>query len=397
MLLSLALVFLCGMTLGGIFQKLKLPSLLGMLLTGILLGPYALHLLDATLLGVSVDLRQIALIIILTRAGLNLDVKDLRGVGRPAILMCFVPACFEIVGMLIFAPVLLGITHLEAAIMGTVTAAVSPAVVVPKMLGLMESGYGKSKRIPQMIMAGASVDDAFVIVLFTAFTGFAKGGSITPVRFLTIPTSIAFGLIGGMITGLLLALVFSKVHIRDSGKVVIILSASFLLVTVEHNLTGNVGFSGLLAVMAMGAALQQKKYEVSKRLSEKFSKLWVGAEVLLFVLVGATVNISYALKAGLTAVVLIFCVLLFRMVGVFVCLIKTRLNKKERVFSALAYMPKATVQAAIGGLPLAMGLACGDIVLTVAVLSILIAAPLGAALIDVTYKKLLNKEDTMDA
>lgn len=397
MLLSLALVFLCGMTLGGIFQKLKLPSLLGMLLTGILLGPYALHLLDATLLGVSVDLRQIALIIILTRAGLNLDVKDLRGVGRPAILMCFVPACFEIVGMLIFAPVLLGITHLEAAIMGTVTAAVSPAVVVPKMLGLMESGYGKSKRIPQMIMAGASVDDAFVIVLFTAFTGFAKGGSITPIRFLTIPTSIAFGLIGGMITGLLLALVFSKVHIRDSGKVVIILSASFLLVTVEHNLTGNVGFSGLLAVMAMGAALQQKKYEVSKRLSEKFSKLWVGAEVLLFVLVGATVNISYALKAGLTAVVLIFCVLLFRMVGVFVCLIKTRLNKKERVFSALAYMPKATVQAAIGGLPLAMGLACGDIVLTVAVLSILIAAPLGAALIDVTYKKLLNKEDTMDA
>ena len=391
MLLSLALVFLCGMALGGIFQKLKLPSLLGMLLTGILLGPYVLNLLDPTILNISTDLRQIALIIILTRAGLNLDINDLKRVGRPAILMCFVPACFEIVGMLIFAPMFLGITRLEAAIMGTVIAAVSPAVVVPKMLKLMESGYGKSKSIPQMIMAGASVDDVFVIVLFTAFTGLAKGGKITPLSFLTIPTSIVFGLLGGIVTGLFLALLFSKLHIRDSGKVVVILSISFLLVTLEHSLTGVVGFSGLLAVMAMGATLQQRKYEVSKRLSGKFSKLWVCAEVLLFVLVGATVNISYALKAGLSAVALIFCALVFRMVGVFACLIKTSLNKKERVFSALAYMPKATVQAAIGGLPLAMGLACGDIVLTVAVLSILITAPLGATLVDATYKKLLDK------
>ena len=392
MLLSLALIFLLGMTLGAIFQRLKLPSLLGMLLTGILLGPYALNLLDPTILSLSTDLRQIALIIILARAGLNLDIKDLKRVGRPAILMCFVPACFEIVGMLIFAPMLLGITRLEAAIMGTVIAAVSPAVIVPRMLKLMESGYGRSKSIPQMIMAGASVDDVFVIVLFTAFTGLAKGGSITPIRFLTIPTSIIFGLIGGVVTGLLLALLFSKAHIRDSGKVVIILSVSFLLVTVEQNLTGIIGFSGLLAVMSMGATLQQRKYEVSKRLSGKFSKLWVSAEVLLFVLVGATVNINYALKAGGMAVILIFCVLLFRMVGVFVCLIKTSLTKKERVFSAIAYMPKATVQAAIGGLPLAMGLACGDVVLTVAVLSILITAPLGAALVDATYKKLLVRE-----
>lgn len=391
MLLSLALVFLCGMALGGIFKKLKLPSLLGMLLTGILLGPYVLNLLDPTILNISTDLRQIALIIILTRAGLNLDINDLKRVGRPAILMCFVPACFEIVGMLVFAPMFLGVTRLEAAIMGTVIAAVSPAIIVPKMLKLMESGYGKSKSIPQMIMAGASVDDVFVIVLFTAFTGLAKGGNITFMSFLTIPTSIVFGLIGGIVTGLLLALLFSKLHIRDSSKVIIILSISFLLVTVEHGLTGVIGFSGLLAVMAMGATLQQRKYEVSKRLSGKFSKLWVCAEVLLFVLVGATVNISYALKAGLTAVALIFCVLVFRMVGVFACLIKTSLNKKERVFTALTYMPKATVQAAIGGLPLAMGLACGDIVLTVAVLSILITAPLGAALVDATYKKLLDK------
>lgn len=396
MLLSLALIFLCGMTLGGIFQKLKLPSLLGMLLTGILLGPYALNLLDPAILDISTDLRQIALIIILVRAGLNLDIKDLKRVGRPAVLMCFVPACFEIMGMLILAPMFLGITLLEAAVMGTVIAAVSPAVIVPKMLKLMETGYGKSKSIPQMIMAGASVDDVFVIVLFTAFTGLAKGGNITPVRFLTIPTSILFGLIGGVVTGLLLTRLFSKIHMRDSSKVVIILSVSFLLVTVEHRLTGIIGFSGLLAVMAMGAALQQRKYEVSKRLSGKFSRLWVCAEVMLFVLVGATVNISYAYKAGPASVALIFCVLLFRMTGVFACLIKTSLNKKERMFTALSYMPKATVQAAIAGLPLAMGLACGDIVLTVAVLSILITAPLGAALIDATYKKLLDKGDTAD-
>lgn len=391
MLLSLALVFLCGMALGGIFQKLRLPSLLGMLLTGVLLGPYVLNLLDSSILSISTDLRQIALIIILVRAGLNLDIQDLKRVGRPAILMCFVPACFEIVGILILAPIFLGITLLEAAIMGTVLAAVSPAVIVPRMLKLMDGGYGTSKSIPQMIMAGASVDDVFVIVLFTAFTGLAKGGGITPVRFLTIPTSIAFGLVGGIITGRLLSLLFSKAHIRDSGKVVIILSISFLLVAVEHRLTGVIGFSGLLAIMAMGATLQQRKHEVSKRLSGKFSKLWVCAEVLLFVLVGATVNISYAWNAGLATVALIFCMLVFRMVGVFVCLVKTSLNKKERIFSALAYIPKATVQAAIGGLPLEMGLACGDIVLTVAVLAILITAPLGAALVDATYKKLLRR------
>lgn len=390
MLLSLSFVFLCGMALGALFQKLGLPSLLGMLITGILLGPYVFNLLDPAILSISTDLRQIALIIILTRAGLNLDIMDLKRVGRPAILMCFVPACFEIAGMLIFAPLFLGITRLEAAVMGTVIAAVSPAVVVPKMLMLIEEGWGTQMSIPQMIMAGASVDDVFVIVLFTAFTGLAKGGGMTLVRFLTIPSSIVFGLAGGIITGLLLALLFTRVHMRDSSKVIIILSVSFLLVTVEHSLADQViGFSGLLAVMALGAALQHKKHEASKRLASKFSKLWVGAEVLLFVLVGATVNISYALKAGLLAVILIFCALLFRMAGVLVCLIKTPLNKKERIFSAIAYMPKATVQAAIGGLPLTMGLSCGNIVLTVAVLSILITAPLGAALVDATCQKLL--------
>lgn len=392
MLLSLALVFLCGMALGGAFQRLRLPGLLGMLLAGILLGPYALRLLDPALLQISPDLRQMALIIILLRAGLNLNLQDLKRVGRPAVLLCFVPACFEIAGMLLLAPPFLGVTLLEAAIMGTAVAAVSPAVIVPKMLKLMENGYGTGKSIPQMIMAGASVDDVFVIVLFTAFTGLAKGGSITAVRFFAIPSSIALGLLGGLLAGLLLALLFSRLPIQDSGKVVVLLSVSFLLVTVERSLTGAVGFSGLLAVMAMGAGLQRRSGESARRLSEKFSQLWVGAEILLFVLVGATVNIGYALKAGLAAVALIFCVLLFRMVGVGVCLIKTTLGRNERVFCALAYLPKATVQAAIGGLPLAMGLACGEMVLTVAVLSILITAPLGAALLDASYKKLLVKD-----
>jgi solute carrier family 9B (sodium/hydrogen exchanger), member 1/2 len=392
MLLSLALLFLSGMVLGKIFETLRLPKLLGMLTTGILLGPYVLNLLDPTILNISTELRQIALVIILTRAGLNLNIKDLKKVGRPAILMCFVPACFEIIGMLILAPMLLGITILDAAIMGTVIAAVSPAVIVPKMLKLMESEYGTSKSIPQMIMAGASVDDVFVIVIFTAFTGLAQGGTITAMHFLTIPTSIILGLLGGVVTGLFLSMLFSKVHIRDTGKVITILSISFLLITLEHMMTGAIGFSGLLAVMALGATLHQKKYEISQRLSNKFSKLWVGAEVLLFVLVGSIVNIGYALNAGILSILLIFGVLLFRMIGVFICLINTKLNKKERVFTAFAYMPKATVQAAIGGLPLAMNLPSGNIVLTVAVLSIIITAPLGAILIDTTYKKFLSKD-----
>lgn len=391
MLLSLALVFLCGMALGKVFEKLKLPSLLGMLFTGIILGPYALNLLDSTILNISTELRQIALIIILTRAGLNLDVRDLKKVGRPAILMCFVPACFELTGMLLLAPFFLGISHLEAAVMGTVVAAVSPAVIVPRMLKLMEEGYGTEKSIPQIIMAGASVDDVFVIVLFTAFTGLAQGGTVSPASFITIPTSIILGLLGGVLTGLLMSAFFTRVHIRDSSKVIMILSVSFLLVALEHHMSGIIGFSGLLAVMALGATVQQRKYEVSKRLSGKFSKLWVGAEVWLFVLVGATVNIRYALNAGLMAIALIFCVLAFRILGVFLCLVKTPLHKNERIFTAIAYIPKATVQAAIGGIPLSMGLACGNIVLTVAVLSILITAPLGAALVDITYKKFLSK------
>lgn len=393
MLTSLALIFLFGLIFGALFQKLRLPPLLGMLIVGIVLGPYALNWLDDSLLSISADLRQIALIIILTRAGLNLNISDLKKVGRPAILMCFLPACFEILGMLVLAPPLLHISYLDAAIMGAVVGAVSPAVIVPKMLRLMEEGYGTKKSIPQLILAGASVDDVFVIVLFSSFTGLAKGESFSPWRFAEIPVSILLGVLLGAALGLALAFFFQKVHVRDSVKVLLLLSFSFLLVALEDALEGFVPISGLIAVMSLGIALQRKRDIVARRLSLKFSKLWVAAELLLFVLVGATVDLHYAYAAGLSAVILIFGVLLFRMAGVWVCLFKTKLLFKERLFCVLAYMPKATVQAAIGSVPLSMGLSCGNIVLTVAVLAILITAPLGAFLIDLTYKKLLSRDE----
>ncbi|MDB2748661.1 potassium transporter [Clostridioides difficile] len=390
MLTSLALIFLLGMASGGIFKRIKLPNLLGMLLTGIILGPYVLNLIDNSILDISSDLRKIALIIILTRAGLSLDINDLKKVGRPAVLMCFIPATFEIIGMIVLASKLLGVSILEAAVMGAVVGAVSPAIIVPKMLKLMEEGYGTEKSIPQMLLAGTSIDDIFVIVMFTVFTGLAQGNSISAISFLQIPVSIILGVIAGAVIGICLAVFFKKVHMRDSAKGVLLLSISFLMISLETALEGIVPFSGLLAVMSIGIFLQIKYRVVARRLSIKYSKLWVGAEILLFVLVGATVDISYAFKAGIGAVILIFGVLLFRMVGVFFCLIKTNLTIKERLFCMIGYIPKATVQAAIGGVPLAMGMASGQLILTLAVLAILITAPLGAFGIDVTYKKLLT-------
>ena len=392
MLFSFALIFLSGIILGSIFNRLKLPQLIGMLLTGIILGPYLLNLLNPKILSISADLRQIALIIILTRAGLNLDINDLKKVGRPAVLMCFVPATFEILGMIIFAPKFLGLGLLDSAILGTVIAAVSPAVIVPKMLKLMEEGYGTDRSIPQMIMAGASVDDVFVIVLFTSFIGLASTGSFSMLNLIKIPTSIFFGISVGFLCAILLIYLFKKIHIRDSLKVIIILNISFLLVTFEHSLTGIIGFSGLLAIMSIGTGIQAKNTMLSKRLSVKYSKLWIAAEVMLFVLVGATVNIKYALGASIPAILLIITVLIFRMIGVFLCLVGTSLSYRERLFCMIAYSPKATVQAAIGSIPLSMGLPSGNIILTVAVLSILITAPLGAFAIDISYKKLLLKK-----
>lgn len=393
MLTSLALFFIVGMALGAVVARLRLPSLLGMLITGIVLGPYVLDLLDDSILGISADLRQLALIIILTRAGLSLHLDDLKKVGRPAILMCFLPACFEITGMVLLAPRLLGLSVLDAAIMGAVVAAVSPAVIVPKMLKLMESGYGIDKSIPQLIMAGASVDDVFVIVLFSAFTGLAQGGEVSPTTFVQIPISILTGILAGLGVGFLFGEIYRRIHVRDSSKVVTLLRISFLLVALETAIKAMIPFSGLLAVMSCGLAVNRGRPEVAARLSRKYSKLWVAAEVLLFVLVGATVDIQYALASGAAAILVILGALVFRMAGVFVCLLKTTLSPKERLFCMIAYTPKATVQAAIGSLPLSMGLSCGHVVLTVAVLAILITAPLGAFAVDMTYQRLLQRSD----
>lgn len=394
MLLSIALIIIIGMLLGWACTKIKLPSLVGMLLTGIILGPYVCGLIDSSILNISAELRKIALIIILTRAGLSLDISGLKKIGRPAIMMCFVPATAELLGMLILGPAILGLDILEAAILGAVLAAVSPAVVVPRMVKLIEENYGTKSGIPQLILAGASVDDIYVIVLFTTFTNIATGGSVSVIKFINIPASIVLGIVIGLAVGWLLAKYFEKCHIRDTAKVLLILSVSFILVSLEDALTGKLAspitFSALISIMFIGVGLQRHREVVVPRLSQKYNKLWVAAEVFLFVLVGASVDISYLGNIGLSAIVVIAGALVCRMFGVFICMIKTPIATSERIFAMLAYTPKATVQAAIGGIPLAMGLACGNVVLTVAVLAIVITAPLGAFAIDLSYKKLLK-------
>ena len=395
MLTSLAFIFLVGLAAAAICQQLKLPRIIGMLITGIILGPYVLDLLDPSILSISSELRQMALIIILLKAGLSLDLSDLKKVGRPAVLMSFVPASFEILAFFLFAPHILGIKPIEAAVMGAVLAAVSPAIVVPRMVRLMDQNYGTDKSIPQLILAGASCDDIFVIVLFSTFSNITQGGNAHLMDFVNIPVSILFGIVLGGITGYLLSLFFETAHahkhcVRNSMKVIIVLGISFLLMAIETWMKDIVSISGLLAVVSMACLLKIKSTTfVSKRLSDKFGKLWLAAEVILFVLVGAAVDIRYTLNAGGAAILMILVALLFRSVGVAICLIRTRLTKKERFFCILSYLPKATVQAAIGSVPLAMGLPCGQIVLSVAVLGILITAPLGSILIDGTYKKLL--------
>ena len=389
MLTSLALLFIVGLFAGSAAEKLHLPPLFGMLLAGILLGPFGLRLLSDSLLSISADLRQLALVIILLRAGLSLDINDLKKVGRPAFLMCFLPACFEIAAMVLIAPRIFNITVIEAVLLGSVIGAVSPAVIVPKMLKLMESGYGSEKSIPQLILAGASVDDVFVIVLFSIFTSLAAGGTVTLLSFADIPVSILLGALIGCLSGWLLQRLLKWVK-SEPYQVLLVLSAALLLCGLENSLKGRVALSGLLAVMSMGITLQKCSPIHAKTLPPIFSTLWKGGEIMLFVLVGAAVNINYAAAAGLPAVFLIFCVLAIRMLGVAFCLFKSDLSGRERLFCMIAYTPKATVQAAIGSIPLAMGLPCGELILTIAVLSILITAPLGAFMIDLTYPKLLQ-------
>ena len=396
MLTSLALIYLVGLSLAAIFGKLKLPRLIGMLLTGILLGPFVLDFFDPQILGISAELRKMALVIILIKAGLSLNFSDLKKVGRPALLMAFLPATFEIVAFLLFAPTLLDVSHVEALLMGSVLAAVSPAVVVPRMITLMDEGRGTDKKIPQLILAGASLDDIFVIVLFTAFLGINMGDGVGAMTFLNIPISIVLGIVLGALVGFAVAFLFELLHrkgltIRNTLKTILLLGIAFLLLAVEGWLEGVVAVSGLLAIMSMAMVYAMRtKAEVVNRLKDKYGKLWLAAEVLLFVLVGAAVDIRYTLSAGLLAVAMIFIGLAFRSVGVFLCLLGTDLNKKERLYTVFAYLPKATVQAAIGAVPLSMGLSCGNIILSVAVLGILITAPLGAILMDSTKNKLLK-------
>lgn len=399
MLTSLALIFLVGLSAAAICGYLHLPRIIGMLFTGIILGPHVLGLLDDKILSISSELRQIALIIILLKAGLSLNLADLKKVGRPAVMMAFVPASFEICGYLLCAPMILGITRIESAVVGAVLAAVSPAVVVPRMVQLMENGYGTEKSIPQMILAGASCDDIFVIVLFSTFAGMAQGGTADFTQFLNIPVSIVLGILLGAAVGYLISLFFetayAKEHyVRNSMKVIVVLGLSFLLMAVETWAKPYVSVSGLLAVVSMACVLKMKcPKSVSGRLSEKFGKLWIAAEVVLFVMVGAAVDIRYTATAGGAAVVMILLALIFRAAGVCVCMAGTALNRKERLFTVIAYLPKATVQAAIGSVPMAMGLSCGQIVLSVAVLAILITAPLGAIGMDMTYRSLLKRQE----
>lgn len=398
MLTSLSFIFLVGLAMAAICQRIRLPRIIGMLLTGIVLGPYVLDLLDPSILSISSELRQMALIIILVKAGLSLNLADLKKVGRPAVMLSCVPASFELLGYVLFAPMILGVNRIEAAVMGAVLAAVSPAVVVPRMVKLMETGYGTKKSIPQMILAGASCDDIFVIVLFSTFSGMAQGGSARVMDFVNIPISIVSGILLGAVAGWLLSLFFEtayakKHYVRNSMKVIIALGVSFLLMSVETWVKPYISVSGLLAVVSMACVLKLRSIKaVSARLSEKFGKLWLAAEVLLFVLVGAAVDIRYTMGAGLAAVLMIFTALIFRTIGVLICLAGTALNWKERLFCVIAYLPKATVQAAIGSVPMAMGLPCGQIVLSVAVMAILITAPLGALGMDSTFERLLERD-----
>ncbi len=394
MLTSLALISLFGLLAGGLCTRLRLPALLGMLLTGVVLGPSVLGWLDPTLLQLSAALRQLALVIILARAGLSLDLGVLRRAGRPAVLLCFVPACFEIAGSIVLAPPLLGVTPIEGAVIGSVIAAVSPAVVAPRMLSLMERGLGQQHAIAQMILAGASVDDVFVIVMLTVTIGLAAGGGFSPAALLAVPVSILLGLLAGVLCGAVYAQFFRHVHARDSVKVLALLSVGLLLPALEARLqTVGIPLSGMLGVLAMGVTARRIDPARAARVSDQYGRLWVGAEVLLFALVGAAVPLSYAAAAGPRAVALVGGALLFRMAGVGASVAGTQLTGRERLFSAIAYTPKATVQAAVGGVPLAMGLACGELALTVAVLSIVLTAPLGAALIDWAAPRLLPRDD----
>lgn len=392
--LSLFIIF-CGGILGGfIFEKIRLPKLVWYIILGILIGPSLLNIIDDTLLSISSYLRQIALVIILTRSGLSLDINNLKKIGRPAILMCFVPACFEIIGILIFAPIFLKISYFEALLLGSVLAAVSPAIVVPRMIKLIEEVYGKNHCVPELIMAGSSCDDIFVIVLFYSFKNLVSTSTIDAWSISQIPISIVGGIILGIITGFLMVILIKYLKLNKIINVIFMLGLSFGMITLENVLKPYFSVSSLLAIIVMAIIINIFKKEESKEIQRTYNSLWQGFEIILFTLVGIATNVHYAFsKEGLIIVGLVIIALIFRSVGVLICLIATKFTWKEKIFIIISYLPKATVQASIGAIALTEGLACGTLVLTSAVVSILITAPLGAILIDNFYKKLLIKDD----
>ena len=391
MLFSFAMMILVSVVFAMIMRKVGLPNLLGYLLTGIILGPFVFNVIDTTTFQISSDIRQIALMIILMRAGLNLQISDLKKVGSSALLMCFVPASFEILGLMILAPIFLHLDLLNAAILGTVLAAVSPAVVVPLMLRLMDEGYGTKEGIPQLIMAGASMDDVYVIVLFTSLLTLAKSGEFNALSLLRIPTSILFGIVSGIVLGYVLCKLYRLLKLPTGIELASMFAIGMVLITIERIMTGMIGFSGLLAIMALTATIRHIKPEMADKYSAVLAKLWQPAEIFLFALVGASVRIDYALSFGPVVLVVIILALVFRILGVYLSIMKTKFNMKERIFTMGAYLPKATVQAAIGGLTLEAGLASGELILTAAVTAILFTAPLGAIFISLTYRNFLQK------
>jgi NhaP-type Na+/H+ or K+/H+ antiporter len=388
---SLAIIILFGLLANTLFTKMKLPGLLGMIIIGIILGPYVLNWISPDLLRVSGDFRQIALIIILLRAGLGISSDDLKRIGKPALKLSCIPGIFEGLTIAFISTRFLGFSFIEGGILGFILAAVSPAVIVPLMLDFQERKLGTNKGIPTLILAGASIDDVFAITIFSTFMGLYSGNHINiGIKLLNIPVSIILGIIIGIIIGFILVKVFERYHIRDTKKVLLILGCAILLNALEQVMKNKIEIAGLLGVMALGFILLEKRPIVAKRLSLKFNKIWVFAEILLFVLVGAQVNIAVAYNAGLQGLAIIIIGLIGRSIGVYISLLGTNLNWKERLFCIISYIPKATVQAAIGAVPLSIGVESGEIILAIAVLAILITAPLGAIGIKITGDKLLK-------
>lgn len=393
MILSLGLILILGFIIGWLLSKIKIPGLVGMIIVGLLIGPYCLGLIDEKILSISTELRQVALVIILTRSGLNLDIDSLRKIGRPAILMSFIPATLEIIGTTLISQLLLEITIFESILLGTVLAAVSPAVVSPRMIKLIEERFGENHQVPKLILAGSSVDDIYVIVLFYTFLGLVGNNTFDFVSITMIPVTIILGVLLGIIVGLILSYILKKTNFKTAINILIIISSSFLMIGLENMLKDYISISSLLGIMVTGIVLLFRNKEKAKQLSDGYNNLWIFFEIILFVLVGATVDFSYAINNGLIAILILMIGLLFRTLGVLLCLIKTKLTFKERLFTILAYIPKATVQASIGGIALSLGLSCGSIILTVSVISILITAPIGAILIDNLSSKLLDRTD----